>query len=164
MIMIMIIVMILFLVLDIVIVIIMVMAMVMVMVKIIVIFKKSTSLTESFIFQPAGPATCNKFVVAYCSVGYRSSALVDKLINHFESLEDHRWKATLELYNLEGSLFQWANEKRELVTCTGRKTVFAHPYNAVWGKLLDHNLRRNEPEVFDNEAMNAPQAESLVRP
>ena len=60
---------------------------------------------------------------------------------------------SLDLYNLEGSLFQWANENRELITCSGHKTKFVHPYNAVWGKLLDYRLRRYEPEGFDDETV-----------
>ncbi|XP_069136532.1 uncharacterized protein [Argopecten irradians] len=44
--------------------------------------------------------------------------------------------------NLEGSLFKWANEGRHMVDMDGRQTIFAHPYNVVYGKLLKHELRK----------------------
>ena len=43
-------------------------------------------------------------VVVYCSVGYRSSQLAEKL----------RARGVENVFNLEGSLFQWANEGRPL--------------------------------------------------
>ena len=38
----------------------------------------------------------------------------NQLINHLDETGEN-WKASLALYNLEGSLFQWANENRELL-------------------------------------------------
>ncbi|MBT3879054.1 MAG: rhodanese-like domain-containing protein [Candidatus Scalindua sp.] len=64
-------------------------------------------------------------IVIYCSVGYRSSILARKL-------QALGFKA---VYNLEGSIFKWANEGRPLVQ--GKTTVHkVHPYNAHWGSLL----------------------------
>lgn len=40
------------------------------------------------------------------------------------------------VYNLEGSLFKWANENRPIVDRNGAITEKVHPYNSVWGKLL----------------------------
>ena len=45
------------------------------------------------------------------------------------------------VYNLEGSLFKWANEGRPLVDFRGEKTILCHPYNAVFGKMLNRQLR-----------------------
>ena len=65
-------------------------------------------------------------IVVYCSVGYRSSILAGKL-------QDMGLK---EVYNLEGSIFKWANEDRPLVQ--GKVTVHkVHPYNTHWGDLLE---------------------------
>ena len=50
----------------------------------------------------------------------------------------------LEIYNLEGSLFKWANEGRPLVDINSKPTVYAHPYSAIWGKLLKSELRKWE--------------------
>jgi rhodanese-related sulfurtransferase len=75
-------------------------------------------------------------IVAYCAVGYRSSALVERL----EAAGFDR------VHNLEGSIFAWANEGRRLVragaqTDRGRTGDVSadrvHPYNAAWGRLLD---------------------------
>jgi rhodanese-related sulfurtransferase len=65
-------------------------------------------------------------IVVYCSVGYRSSILASKL----------QTLGFIEIYNLEGSIFKWANEGRSLVQ--GQTTVHkVHPYNTQWGNLLE---------------------------
>ena len=65
-------------------------------------------------------------IVVYCSVGYRSSILARKLQD----------MGFTKVYNLEGSIFKWANEGRPLVQ--GKVTVHkVHPYNAHWGNLLE---------------------------
>ena len=68
-------------------------------------------------------------VVVYCSVGYRSSRLAEKL----------RARGIENVFNLEGSLFQWANEGRPLYR--GDERVYeAHPYDEEWGELLDRRF------------------------
>ena len=68
-------------------------------------------------------------VVVYCSVGYRSSRLADEL----------RARGFENVFNLEGSLFQWANEGRPLYR--GEERVYeAHPYDEEWGQLLDRRF------------------------
>ena len=52
----------------------------------------------------------------------------------------------ISVHNLEGSLFKWANESRPMVDGRDEPTIFAHPYSAVWGKLLKPELRRSEPK------------------
>jgi len=47
------------------------------------------------------------------------------------------------IYNLEGSLFKWANESRPLVDNSGSPTKLVHPYNNVWGRLLEKSLHAN---------------------
>ena len=69
-------------------------------------------------------------VVVYCSVGYRSSRLVSRLTAH----------GIKNVFNLEGSLFQWANEGRPLVRGDQQATR-VHPYDDDWGKLLNDVLR-----------------------
>jgi len=65
-------------------------------------------------------------IVAYCSVGYRSSELVEKL----------QQAGYTNVYNLEGSIFEWANENRPVYA--GEKLVErVHPYNKKWGQLLE---------------------------
>jgi rhodanese-related sulfurtransferase len=72
----------------------------------------------------------NRPIVLYCSVGYRSSQLADRL-----------QKAGLtNVYNLEGSIFAWANEERSLVR-DDRPTERVHPYNDTFGKMLKKSHR-----------------------
>ncbi len=70
-----------------------------------------------------------KPVVLYCSVGYRSSSIASRLID----------KGYENILNLEGSIFQWANEGRPVYRA-GRPVHEVHPYNNRWGKLLDRSL------------------------
>lgn len=67
----------------------------------------------------------NVITVAYCSVGYRSSRLAEEL----QSLGYNK------VWNLEGSIFQWANEGRILIQ-NGQPTQQVHPYSQKWQWLL----------------------------
>ena len=70
-------------------------------------------------------------IVLYCSVGYRSSELAQFLMK----------KGYTEVYNLEGSIFAWANEGRPVYRGKERVTV-VHPYDKIWGSLLKKSLRK----------------------
>lgn len=69
-------------------------------------------------------------VVVYCSVGYRSSRLVSRL----------QARGVDNVFNLEGSLFQWANEGRPFVR-NGEPAATVHPYDDDWGALLKDAVR-----------------------
>lgn len=71
-------------------------------------------------------------VVTYCSVGYRSSEFAERL----------KKAGVVSVYNLEGSIFQWANEGRP-IEADGRPADKVHPYNSKFGKMLDENKRAN---------------------
>lgn len=68
-------------------------------------------------------------VVVYCSVGYRSSRIAAILSRRGFS----------NVFNLEGSLFKWANENRPIYR-GDEKATKVHPYNESWGRLLEQNL------------------------
>lgn len=70
-------------------------------------------------------------IVTYCSVGYRSSAFAERL----------RRAGFTNVFQLDGSIFQWANEGRPLVR-DGKPAATVHPYNAHWGQLLSAERRR----------------------
>ena len=70
-------------------------------------------------------------IVLYCSVGYRSSELAQFLMK----------KGYTEVYNLEGSIFAWANEGRPVYRGKERVQV-VHPYDKIWGRLLKKSLRK----------------------
>ena len=44
------------------------------------------------------------------------------------------------VYNLEGSIFAWANEGRKIYHGK-RETDKVHPYDKIWGRLLKNSLR-----------------------
>lgn len=74
--------------------------------------------------------TANRPVVVYCSVGYRSSGLARRLTR----------AGVTEVFNLEGSIFEWANEGRPLAGANGPATR-VHPYRDRWGALLKPEVR-----------------------
>jgi len=73
-------------------------------------------------------------VVVYCSVGVRSSDYARKL--QMEGFEN--------VFNLDGSIFQWANEGRPLYSGS-RATHLVHPYNRKWGRCLKQELHGKTP-------------------
>ena len=74
-------------------------------------------------------------IVAYCSVGYRSARLVAQL----------RQAGYTQVYNLEGSIFRWANEGQSLVS-QGQPVAVVHPFNPIWGLLLRPGLAVQPPQ------------------
>jgi len=64
-------------------------------------------------------------IALYCSVGYRSAIMGDRL----------QKAGYTHVMNLEGSIFQWANEGRALYQ-GDRLVLSVHPYNRLWGLLL----------------------------
>lgn len=77
----------------------------------------------------------SQLVVVYCSVGYRSSRLAERM----------QAAGFAGVYNLEGSIFEWANQGREVVRgATPVREV--HPYDEQWGQLLDPARRAGYSE------------------
>lgn len=68
-------------------------------------------------------------VVAYCSVGWRSSELVEKLR-----------LSGIEAENLEGSIFQWVAEDRPVYR-GDEPVAVVHPYSPAWAWLVDPHRR-----------------------
>ena len=69
-------------------------------------------------------------IVVYCSVGYRSAAIIARL----------RAAGFTRIYNLEGGLFGWANGGGPLYRGDTR-VQGVHPYDAEWGQLLNEERR-----------------------
>lgn len=78
-------------------------------------------------------------IACYCSLGYRSSKVADQLNKLCESEPDCKGK--INAYNIEGSIFKWANEGRTVIDKDGNETKLVHPYNSVFGKFLDADRR-----------------------
>jgi rhodanese-related sulfurtransferase len=70
-----------------------------------------------------------QLIVTYCSVGYRSAVLAEELVKI----------GFVNVYNLEGSLFEWAN-KGYPVFQNGKRVKKVHFYNFWWGMYLKKEL------------------------
>lgn len=68
----------------------------------------------------------NKPVVCYCSVGYRSEKVCEKL----------KQAGFRDVKNLYGSIFEWVNQGYPLVDQNGRPTDSLHVYSRSWGKFV----------------------------
>ena len=73
-------------------------------------------------------------IVTYCAIGYRSGDLATRL----------GAAGFVHVQNLEGSIFEWANENRPLVR-QGEPVALVHPYNKMWGRLLRDDVRAPLP-------------------
>jgi rhodanese-related sulfurtransferase len=65
-------------------------------------------------------------LVTYCSVGYRSERIGDKL----------REAGFTNVHNLHGSIFKWVNEGYPLENAQGEPTDRVHGYSAKWSRWL----------------------------
>ena len=74
-------------------------------------------------------------VVVYCSVGVRSSKAAARLMR----------SGRTNVFNLQGSIFKWANEGRPLMA-NGSAVHVVHPYSERWGVLLDSQLHPPQAE------------------
>jgi len=66
-------------------------------------------------------------IVIYCSVGYRSEKIGERLLN----------KGYKRVYNLLGGIFEWTNRDYQLVDKNNNSTTKVHAYDSSWGKWLD---------------------------
>ncbi len=80
------------------------------------------------------PYSSDTPVVLYCSVGMRSSRLASGLMAGGRSM----------LWNLEGSVFEWANAGHPLVKAQG-PTRHVHAYDSDWGRFLQKELWSRRP-------------------
>ncbi len=69
----------------------------------------------------------NQPIVVYCSVGYRSEKVTEKLIN----------AGFTNVQNLYGGIFEWKNKKLDVYNSNG-VTNNVHPYSNTWGIWLKY--------------------------
>jgi rhodanese-related sulfurtransferase len=68
----------------------------------------------------------NTQFVVYCSVGYRSERVSEKIQN----------AGYRNVLNLKGSIFQWINEGHPVEDSNGNETMKIHGYNKKWSKWI----------------------------
>ena len=91
--------------------------------------------TPSQIASASREASDRQAVVVYCSVGVRSSKAAAQLMR----------SGRTNIFNLQGSIFKWANEGRPL-TANGSAVHVVHPYSERWGVLLNSQLHPPQAE------------------
>lgn len=69
-------------------------------------------------------------VVVYCSVGYRSGKIGEKL----------QRAGYKNVYNLSGGIFGWANDGHSLVNLENKETKKVHGFNKKWSKWLKKEI------------------------
>jgi len=68
----------------------------------------------------------NQTIILYCSVGYRSEKVGEKLLE----------AGYTNVQNLYGGIFEWVNRGGELENESGQ-TRLIHPYSKIWGVWLN---------------------------
>ncbi|MEM9337304.1 MAG: rhodanese-like domain-containing protein [Bacteroidota bacterium] len=84
-------------------------------------------------FKPKDVASLNKNseVIVYCSVGYRSERLGEKL----------QKMGFKDVKNLYGGIFEWKNQGHEVVNERDVPTDSVHTYNKAWSKWLEQGIK-----------------------
>ncbi|XP_067866896.1 uncharacterized protein [Heterodontus francisci] len=90
-----------------------------------------------------GLADCSKdkTVVCYCTAGYHGSEMAQKIRSFLTRDSGQEEPGSRKVYNLEGGLVKWANERKAIVDSQNQPTSHVHPYNAVWSQLLEPVFR-----------------------
>ena len=70
-------------------------------------------------------------IIVYCSIGYRSEKIGEKL----------RKNGYKNVFNLYGSIFEWANEGNPLYKSNGVQTTEIHTYNKNWSKWVERGTK-----------------------
>ncbi|MCB9225336.1 MAG: rhodanese-like domain-containing protein [Crocinitomicaceae bacterium] len=71
----------------------------------------------------------NTKIYVYCSVGYRSEKIGEKLIN----------AGYTNVFNLYGGLFNWCNNGMPMVDENGNQTTRIHGYDKSWAQWLNRS-------------------------
>jgi rhodanese-related sulfurtransferase len=67
-------------------------------------------------------------IVVYCSIGYRSEKIGERL----------QKLGFKHVHNLYGSIFEWVNTGRKVVTTQGDTTQRVHTFNKAWSRWIDN--------------------------
>jgi rhodanese-related sulfurtransferase len=84
-------------------------------------------------------------VVCYCSLGYRSSTLAQR-IEQIKSSDANLSDKNIRAWNLDGSIFKWANEKRPMTDINDMATKFVHPFSYTFCMLLEREYWKWTPD------------------
>ena len=71
----------------------------------------------------------NSKIICYCSVGYRSEKIGDKMLK----------AGFTHVVNLYGSIFEWANCNYPLVNNQNDTVLQVHAYSKLWGQWMNNS-------------------------
>lgn len=86
---------------------------------------------DHFDIQSVKHLTSNTPIIVYCSVGYRSEKIAEKLIQAGYS----------KVFNLYGGIFEWVNQDNAVYNEKG-PTNEIHGYNSTWGIWVRKGKKR----------------------
>jgi rhodanese-related sulfurtransferase len=69
----------------------------------------------------------SKKIVVYCSLGYRSEKITEKLNK----------AGYMNVSNMVGGIFEWKNQNNKVVDNSGAETQKVHAYSKTWGVWLN---------------------------
>ncbi|MDH3648340.1 MAG: rhodanese-like domain-containing protein [Saprospiraceae bacterium] len=81
---------------------------------------------KSFDAETLGDIAKDKTIVVYCSIGYRSEKIGEKL----------QRLGYMNVFNLYGSIFEWVNDDNPIFDIHGNETQLLHTYNRAWSKWV----------------------------
>jgi rhodanese-related sulfurtransferase len=84
---------------------------------------------ENFDAQLLNDIPKNQAIVIYCSIGYRSEKIGEKL----------KKLGFTKVFNLYGSIFEWVNRGNTLLDAHQKPTNKIHTYNESWSKWVQNN-------------------------
>jgi len=70
-------------------------------------------------------------IVVYCSVGYRSEKVTEKLLK----------AGFTNVRNLYGGIFEWVNTGHTVVDDSGKRTDRVHAYNKSWSRWMTKGVK-----------------------
>jgi rhodanese-related sulfurtransferase len=70
-------------------------------------------------------------LIVYCSVGYRSEKIAEKL----------QKMGFTDVHNLYGGIFEWVNRQQAVVDQQEQPTDSVHAYNRIWGVWLHQGVK-----------------------
>ena len=68
-----------------------------------------------------------------------------RLLDELKKQQNTSMKPDLDVYSLEGAIFKWANERKELVDPNGNSTPMVHGFDRLWGILLFKDIKKLGP-------------------
>lgn len=85
---------------------------------------------DDFDFSHLDDVAKDQPIVIYCSIGYRSEKIGEKL----------KKAGYTDVHNLYGSIFEWVNQHYPIVNALGSEVHKLHTYNKKWSKWVQNSL------------------------